>query len=65
MPVTSGTVTWLTKELDSSDEAGAEEEVIKMIASSGAYPLKVEEITDNLNFKSSIASFEHLKCLHS
>ena len=40
-------------------EAASEEEVIKMIASGGAYPLKVEEITDNLNFKSSM--FEKVK----
>lgn len=40
-------------------EAGSEEEVIRMIASSGAYPLKVEEITGNLNLKSLM--FEKVK----
>lgn len=40
-------------------EANSEEEVIRMISSSGGYPLKVEEITDNLNFKSSM--FEKVK----
>ena len=40
-------------------EAISEDEVIKMISSSGAYPLKVEEITDNLNFNSSL--FEKIK----
>ena len=28
-------------------EAGSEEEVIRMISSGGAYPLKIEEITNN------------------
>jgi len=44
---------------EGSYEAGSEEEVIRMISSGGAYPLKIEEITDNLNFKSSM--FEKVK----
>lgn len=35
-------------------EANSEDEVIRMISSSGSYPLKVEEVTDNLNLNSSL-----------
>lgn len=35
-------------------EANSEDEVIRMISSSGSYPLKIEEVTDNLNLNSSL-----------
>lgn len=40
-------------------EANSEDEVIAMISSSGSYPLKIEEISENLDLKSSM--FEKVK----